>query len=376
MKIIIASDSFKGSLSSKRVCCAIEKGLKKSIPSIESIIVPIADGGEGSLESLNESLNLRYKHIKVVNPLGKNIKAKYLAGKNYAVIEMALASGITLINNKEKNPFLTTSYGTGQLMLDAIKNGYKEIYLCIGGSSTVDGGAGLLQALGIKFFDKNENLINDCMCNYLLADVSHIDTSDFDKITNGVKIFLLSDVKNILFGKNGSVYTYAIQKGAKENDLPILENNLKCLYNLFAKKYKDVSKLKGSGAAGGVGAAINTFFDCQTKSGIDELLKLINFSEKIVNADIIITGEGSIDNQTLKGKVISGIIKNSNNIPVIAIAGNISDFSVINKLGLKSAFCICNKPMSIDESITNAESLIENVSVQIGNLLKLSTKLE
>jgi glycerate kinase len=292
---------------------------------------------------------------------------------------MAQASGITLLKNQERDPFLTTSYGTGELILDAIKNGYKKIYLCVGGSATIDGGAGLLQALGVKFFDFENNLIDKYMNNNLLSQVTYLDQTEFIKNTQGLKIILLSDVKNKLLGKNGSVYTYGLQKGAKKEDLPLLENNIKSFYRLVSKNdqnLKDVSKNEASGAAGGVGGAIQHFFDCETKSGIGTILKLINFSEKICGSDIIITGEGSIDNQTLKGKVISGIIGNSGKIPVIALTGSINDKNILPKLGVKAAFSICNRPMGINEAMANAESLVENLSIQIGNLLKLSFKSE
>lgn len=371
MKIVVAPDSFKGSLSSGRVCFFIEKGLKKAIPEVEIIKIPIADGGEGSLKCLKASLKADYKSLKVVNPIGKKINSFYLVSNDLAVIEMAQASGITLINDNQKNPFKTTSYGTGQLILHAIKNGIKNIYLCIGGSATVDGGAGMLQALGIHFYDKKNNLIKEYMNNELLKEVKKINTSHFYKNTHEIKITLLSDVKNKLLGKNGAVYTYANQKGAKCEDLPLLESNMKYFYNLISRYAKNVINIEGTGAAGGLGAGVLSFFDCEIKSGIDEILELINFSEKTKNANIIITGEGSIDKQTINGKLISGILNKSNRVPVIAIAGSVNDIEKINKMGLLSAFSICNKPMSIEDSIINVEKLIENISIQIGHLIKL-----
>ncbi|MFN8575320.1 MAG: glycerate kinase [Candidatus Sericytochromatia bacterium] len=371
MKIVLSPDSFKGSLSSERVCFFIEKGLKKSIPKAEIIKIPIADGGEGSLKCLKESLKADYKSVRVVNPIGKKINAFYLVAKDFSVIEMAQASGLTLINDNQKNPFKTTSYGTGQLILNSIKSGIKKIYLCIGGSATVDGGAGMLQALGLHFYDKKNNLIKEYMNNELLSQIKKINTSHFYKNIQGVKIIILSDVKNKLLGKNGSVYVYARQKGAKENDLVLLEANMKYFYNLISKYTKNVINIEGSGAAGGLGAGILSFFDCEIKSGIEEILEIVNFSEKIKNANIIITGEGSIDRQTLNGKVISGILNKSNGIPVIAIAGSVNDIDKINEMGILSAFPICNKPMSLEDSIINVEKLIENISIQIGNLIKL-----
>jgi glycerate kinase len=372
LKIVISSDSFKGSISSKRVCFFIEKGIKKSFnKDIETIILPIADGGEGSLESLKKCFKSNYKNLKVINPIGKQINSKYLVSKNFSIIEMAQASGLTLLKSTEKNPFIATSYGTGQLILDSIKKGYNKIYLCIGGSATVDGGSGMLQALGMKFYDKDNNLIKDYMNNELLSKVQKIDTKTFYKNTKDLEIILLSDVKNPLFGKNGSVYVYGLQKGAKYKDLPLLENNLKHFYKIVEKNTKSVKKIQGSGAAGGMGAGVLSFFNCDIKSGIDYILKLINFPEKIKNANIIITGEGSIDKQTLEGKVISGIVKNSNNIPVIAITGSISDIEKINKMGVCAVFSICNKPMELEEAILNVEKLIEDLAIQIGNLIRL-----
>lgn len=374
MKIIIATDSFKGSLTAKKVCFFIEKGLKKSIPAVETICLPIADGGEGSLEAITEAVKGKYFTLKVINPVGKKINAKYSVFKNNAVIEMAQASGITLITDEEKNSFLTTSYGTGQLIADAIRKDIKNIYLCIGGSATVDGGAGMLQALGVEFYDKNNRLIKEFINNKLLGEVSRIETKNFLEKTVGIKITILSDVKNILFGKDGSVYTFAIQKGAEKEDLPILENNMKNFYDIVEKNHRKVHNIKGSGAAGGMGASVLAFFDSEIKSGIEHILKLINFSEKLENANIIITGEGSIDKQTLKGKVISGIVNNAKNIPVIAIAGSLNDLEKINKMGVYAAFSICNKPMDLEEAKLNAEYLVESLSIQIGNLLKLNFK--
>jgi len=395
MKVIIAPDSFKGSLTSSEVADAIEKGILAVDSNTEIIKIPLADGGEGTVEALVNFSKGVILSVNVSDPLGNPIKAYYgllkigerrdsSAPQFYtAVIEMAKASGLTLVPVEKRNPLNTTSFGTGELIKDALDKGCKKIIIGIGGSATVDGGSGMAQALGVKFYKigKRPNSavpqfyeIKDKMTGGLLADMEKIDISKLDKRIDNCEIIVACDVDNPLLGEKGAARVYGPQKGATPEQVEILENNLK----KFAGTIKDtlgidIINLPGSGAAGGLGGGLVAFLNAQLESGIKLILDTIHFEEMIKDADLIITGEGRIDSQTAYGKVVAGVAKiaKKHDIPVIAIGGSIEEnLGELYNIGVTSIFSIINEPMELNKVIERSKELIECLARRIFLLIK------
>ena len=360
-KIIIIPDSFKGSASSLEVCNYIEKGVLKVIKDADIIKIPVADGGEGTVESILYAAGGNIKKINVKNPEGKIIEAKYgIINKEKAVIEMAEASGLTLIDDETRNPLKYSTYGTGEFIKDALNNNIKEILIGIGGSATNDCGIGMANALGYKFLDKDNNELEAIAENMIKVD--DIDDSNVDKRIFDIKITAACDVKNPLYGKNGATAVYGKQKGVTEESFDILDDGLKNIAKIIKEKFgKEIDYMEGAGAAGGLGGGLVAFCNAQLKSGIDAVLDIIDFESKIKDASLIITGEGAIDGQTKEGKVPVGVAKRAGNIPVIAIVGEIREGAeIVYDLGIKSIMPLCTKAMTLEESISNTSILVEN----------------
>lgn len=298
MKILTLIDSFKGTITSKRLGELTKKVLETKGHHVRPIA--ISDGGDGFLDAISENIELKEINCKVHDPLMRIIESYYLVTEDVAYIELAKASGINLLKENELNPFLATTYGFGEMIKDAISRGYKKIVIGIGGSATDDGGSGMLEALGVAF--NSGNLSN--MNNQNLGLITSINTTKLEEAIKDINFVVLSDVTNPLLGSNGATYVFSPQKGAKEKDLEVLENNMKH-YSSF---YPEYVNYPGSGAAGGVGFALKTFLHAEVVSGIDYILDLINYDEIYKDYDLIITGEGKIDTQSLQGKVISSII--------------------------------------------------------------------
>lgn len=377
MKIISAVDSFKGSVSSSDINNCVEKGIRKVYPNSEVIKVPIADGGEGTVESLIEALGGEIISLSVRNPLGEMIDSYYgiLYDKKTAVIEMALASGLPLIPEEKRNPMKVSSYGTGELIKDALDRGCTEFIVGIGGSATNDGGIGMLEALGYKFYDKNLNYLETCGENLINLKIID-DKSVNDKLKNA-KFLVACDVNNPFYGENGAAHVYGRQKGATENMILELDKGLENFANLIKNiKNIDVQTINGTGAAGGIGGAFVSFLNAKLESGIDIILKKLNFEEIIKDADLVITGEGKIDFQTSMGKTPVGIarIAKKYNIPVIAIAGSVADDAEeVHKNGIDAYFSIMNYPISLNEAMKKENTkkfLIKNIE-EIFRVLKI-----
>ena len=364
LKFVLAPDSFKGSLTSPQVCSAMEIGINNYFHDAKVISIPLADGGEGTLNAIISSVNGKIISCKVRNPVGKNVESQYgvIEDEKIAVIEMATASGLYLIPKELQNPLFTTTYGTGQLIKDALENGYRKFIISIGGSATTDGGAGMAQALGVDFYDEFGKVISEPMTNELIGKCYDISIENLHQAIKDSDFTIASDVNNPLFGKNGAVYVYASQKGASQDELPILENNMQHFYKLVKNKLDvSVKNIPGSGASGGLGAGLMAFLGAKVQSGIEIVLDIVKFKEKIKDADYIITGEGKLDIQTINGKTISGILQiaKKNNIPVIAIAGIVEDEKeILNKMSLEKVFSICNSEISIEYAMKNASTLI------------------
>ncbi|MHB1463259.1 MAG: glycerate kinase [Armatimonadota bacterium] len=381
MKVVICPDSFKGSITSIEVAQAVARGIARAIPvgDLETVLIPVADGGEGTVDALLLVAGGDKHHLKVRDPLMREIKACYglLADGQTAVVEMAAASGLYLLSDDERNPLVTSTYGTGELILEAIQAGARKIIIGIGGSATNDGGAGAMSALGARFLDS--------ACRELppggatLAQLDRIDMSGFVRLPDQIRIEVACDVTNRLCGNQGASAVYGPQKGATPQMVEELDSALAIYASVIRRDLgKDIIALPGAGAAGGLGAGLSAFLNAQLRSGIDIVLDSARFDEHIQDAALVITGEGRIDAQTASGKTIAGILKRASkaNVPVVAIAGSLSDdLGPLHDMGLTAAFGITSGPMSLEYAMENAASLIEGVSESIMRLFVSGQRL-
>jgi len=365
MKIVIAPDSFKGSLTAVEAAEAIEKGVLSVMPTAQISKIPMADGGEGTMDSLVSSTKGYYKDVLVSDPLSREISAKYgiLGDNNTAIIETSVASGINLLRKSELNPLHTTTYGTGQLIQQALDDGYRKFIICIGGSATNDCGTGMAQALGIKFLNSNNVEISDKMCGGLLNEVAFIDSYNIHRGIKESQILIASDVNNPLLGELGCASIYAPQKGAIPNIVEKLENSMKLFIDIAENSYNiSVRDIAGAGAAGGLGAGLMLFTNALLKPGIEIVLDASDFKNCIKNVDLVITGEGKIDDQTMYGKTISGIARyaTKQKIPIIAFAGIIEKIDKLKLLGISAFYSINTNNIPNDQSMANAYTLLQN----------------
>ena len=341
-KVILSIDSFKGTMTSKQACCAGRDAVLSVFPHCTCICVPIADGGEGTLEVFESILGGEYRTISVVAPDFTNIQASYLIlPSGTAVIEMAKASGLPLVED-HKNTGEMTSFGTGELILHAIENGCKYVILGLGGSATNDGGVGILSALGVKFLDSSGNPIKPC--GFHLEKLHSVDASHMHPIVKECSFTVACDVENTLCGPQGASFVFGPQKGATPEDVVRLDRNLDHFAQVIKRDMgKDILTLVGGGAAGGISAGMSAFLRTELKSGIHLLLETVGFASLIQGADLIITGEGKVDGQSAKGKVVSGIGQYAKeyNVPVIVIAGDIGDdYEDVLEKGICGVFSI------------------------------------
>lgn len=319
MNVLIASDKFKGSLSAREVCQSAAEGILSVKPNASITQLPMADGGEGSLEVLIEALGLEYKEIKVRDPLFREINAGYGYKDSVAYIEMALSSGLQLLNSEERNVSLTSTIGVGDLMIDALSAGAKQIFLFVGGSATNDGGAGMLQGLGFHLLDNAGNQLLGTGEN--LSKVAQIIPPD---AFPSFELIIVTDVQNKLLGLQGATYHYGKQKGATETDIESLESGLTHFSKLISDFAGfDISQIAGSGAAGGIAVAGVGVLGAKIQKGIATFLEITQFEQHLATADLVITGEGKLDSQTLQGKVVDGVAKAAatKNKKVVALCG-------------------------------------------------------
>ena len=374
MKIIIAPDSFKDCLTSPDVAKFIEMGIRNVFPDANIKLVPMADGGEGTVVTLVTATNGKIFHKKVHDPLMREITAHFgvLGDGETAVIEMASASGIELLKENERNPWKTTSYGTGELIKHALKKSCRKIIIGIGGSATNDAGTGMLQALGIQFLDANKCEIESG--GGALKDLVSIKTDKLDQRLKESKIIIASDVLNPLLGKSGASVVYGPQKGADSNMVIQLDSNLQHFSDVVRQQQGvSVENIPGSGAAGGLGAGILAFLPSEIKQGFDIVKEVVELEKHMQDADLVITAEGKIDSQTAYGKTPAGVagIAGKYNIPVIAFAGIVDKgINELYKKGFSAIIPIANKPMSIDESIKKAGELLIMAAEQSMRLIQ------
>ncbi|WJE27646.1 glycerate kinase [Bacillus cereus] len=378
MKVVIASDSYKESLKAIEVCEAIERGFAAIFPKAEYVKVPIGDGGEGTVEALVGATMGRIISLNVTGPLGESVQAFYGMSKDKktAFIEMAAASGLQHVPIEKRNPLITTTKGTGELILHALDQGAKHIILGLGGSATNDGGAGMLSALGARFINRKGEVIEPTGGTLHL--ITTVDLSKIDSRLEDIKLEAACDVDNPLVGLSGASFVFARQKGANVEMMKELDENLKHYANILKQHVSfDVSEIPGAGAAGGMGAAVVAVLKGQLRKGIEIVLDYTNFDKCIEGADLIVTGEGRIDEQTAYGKAPIGVAKRAKcrHIPVIAIGGSVSpNYAIVYEKGIDAVFSITASPMTLEEAYKAAEENIEMTAKNIAAVWKLASK--
>ncbi|MCJ8342963.1 MAG: glycerate kinase, partial [Cetobacterium sp.] len=367
----------KGSLSSNELGEALSLGIKKIYKDAEIIKIPIADGGEGTVEAMVEGTEGKFIEVEVHGPLMNKIKAIYgiLGDGKTAIIEMATASGLPLVPAEKRNPNKTTTFGTGELIKDAIKKGCREFIIGIGGSATNDGGLGMMQALGYKFYDKEGKELGQG--GEIMNQIEKIDSTQALKELSQCNFLIACDVDNPFYGPRGAAHIYGKQKGANEQMILELDNGLKHLSKILNKTYNiDISNLPGAGAAGGLGGGLVAFLNGILKPGIEIILEKVEFEKKVINSDFVITGEGRIDFQTVMGKAPVGVSKLAKkyNIPVIALAGSVADDAdKTHEAGIDSIFSIINYPISLEDAMKkeNSKKFVEKNVEEIFRLIKI-----
>lgn len=351
MKVVIAIDSFKGCLTSKEANEAAAEGIRRAYPDAEIVEVPVSDGGEGYMEAFHAAIGGELEEVTVRDPLMRPVMAKYLLHNEMAVIEMAQASGLTLLTKEERNPVVATSYGTGQLVADAVRKGAKQIIVGLGGSATSDVGMGMLRALIDAFAPKGR--------------------WDEIEVLKDVTFTIASDVKNPLYGEQGAAHVFAPQKGATPEMVLRLDERARKFAELSARHFGyDRSQMAGAGAAGGLGYAFLQYLEAKSRSGIQLLLDTIHFKELVKDADLIITGEGAADRQTLMGKLPMGILEQSGHVPVFLIAGRISDREELLNAGFAHVECINPPDIPLEEAMRK-----EVAQQNIRHLLRITRDL-
>jgi glycerate 2-kinase len=373
VKFVLAPDSFKESMTAKEAAEAMERGIKKVIPDAECVKVPMADGGEGTVQSLVDATDGQIIDTVVTGPDGKKVKAMFglLGHGNTAVIEMASASGIHLIKKEDRNPLITTTYGTGELIKAALDREIKNILIGIGGSATNDGGAGMLQALGVKLLDGQGSELS--FGGGELHKLRRIDLSGLDKRLKNVKVEVACDVTNPLIGPKGASHVFGPQKGAAPEMVGKLDSNLAHYADIIKGELgKDIANAPGAGAAGGLGAGLMAFLGAELKRGVELVIKYTQLEEKIKGADYVFTGEGSVDSQTVFGKTPYGVSTTAQKegIPVIAFAGRIGEgIEALYDCGITSIVGILRGTCSLEEALKDGVKNIEKCSENITRIL-------
>lgn len=366
MKILLAPDKFRGSLTAAEVCEAMSEGIRKALPNAEILAIPMADGGEGTAEILTHNAGGQMHSVSVSDPLGRKIMAEFglAADGKTAYLEMAAASGLRLLQSHERNPLQTSTFGTGELIQEALNKGAQQLILGIGGSATTDGGVGMAAALGWRFEDKSgRNLVPNGSSLGQIQKI--IPPANFTQIN----IQVACDVTAPLYGPTGAACVYASQKGANPEMVVQLDEGLKHLANLIQRDFGvDLAQVAGTGAAGGLGFGLLFFLNATLKEGVKIVMEQTHFEEKLLGVDLVFTGEGKMDDQTLQGKLIAGIAKAAqhNGIPVVALCGTLLITpEEVQRIGLSFATSILNRPMTLDEAIAYAHQGVSDSACQL-----------
>ena len=370
-KIVLAIDSFKGCLSSKEIEQCIAEEIHRILPSCQTVCIPIADGGEGMLDTLIEATQGTFVSTQAHDPLMRIRPARYgiLGDQRTAIIEMAEINGLTTLSPIERNPMKTSTYGTGELIKDALEKGFRRFIIGIGGSATNDAGMGMIQALGAHLYDKQGNELEQG--GKIMEQIARINLNHLHPALKEATFIVACDVQNPFCGPQGAAYVFARQKGASEEQIRQLDEGMRHLALLIERDFSyNINKVKGAGAAGGLGGAFATFLQAHLQSGIDLLLNAVDFDRKITNADWIITGEGKADRQTAEGKVPAGVLKRAKkaNIPVMLIAGKVEDKACLKQMGFARIVKISPDNLPLEEAM-RPEVTRENIRRAIGREL-------
>ena len=378
MNFILAPDSFKESMTAKEACIAMEAGIRKILPHATCWQIPLADGGEGTMQALVDATGGQIYQQKVSDPLGKEVIGEYaiLGDGETGIVELASASGLHLVPQEERNPGITSTYGTGQLIKAALAHDIKRLVIGIGGSATNDGGVGIAQALGVRFLDKGGNEIEQGGGN--LHRIARIDTSKLITRPRSIQVEVACDVNNPLTGIQGASAIYGPQKGATPAMVAELDNGLRHYANMIREYLgKEVETVEGAGAAGGAGAGLMAFLDARLVKGIDLVLRYSGLEDKIKNADYIFTGEGSVDNQTVYGKTISGVTKlaRQHHKPVIAFAGKVADIEALYEMGLTAVIGILPQVTTLEEALLNGKQNLAQATTAVVSVINYERNL-
>ncbi len=370
MKIILAPDSFKGSLTAAEACAAMAEGIGRIDADIETLAVPMADGGEGTTDALVTATGGRMIDVAATGPLGEPMTGRFglLGDGATAVVEMAGVSGLPLVAPDRRNPLHTTTYGTGELMAAALAAGATHLIVGIGGSATTDLGAGMAQAMGVRFFDADGVEMTEPMTGRRLADVEGVDLSRLHPGVAGCRIDVACDVDNPLLGPRGAAAVYGPQKGASADDVVTLEANLAHTATIMEKAIgRSVRDTPGAGAAGGLGAGLLGFCDAALMSGVDIVLAAADLAGRVSGADLVITGEGKIDATTANGKTISGVVRvaSAAGVPVIAFAGRVENAEEAASLHLQSVHAIAPADMPTEQAMADAYRLLADATERV-----------
>lgn len=370
MKVIIAPDSFKGTMTSVQVIERIKDGIQSYFKDSDIYEVPIADGGEGTVAAITEAMEGSYHSCYVQGPYGKPTKAVFGVAENTGILEMAESSGIILVEPDEMNPLKASTYGTGEMIRHALDSGVTSLVIGIGGSATNDGGIGMAAALGVRFYDAKGQLI-DSYGGERLADVDRIDMSLLDKRLDGMKVTVICDVTNPLTGEEGATYVYGPQKGADYKSKPVLEAGMVHYRDVLKKTFRvDMDQVPGAGAAGGLGAALVAYLKAELKPGVETILDMVDFDTMVQDADLVITGEGRLDGQSVYGKVPVGVAKRciDPQVPVVAIAGCTGDgYEAVYTHGIDAVISTVTAPGSGERAMARAE---ENLDMAVDRMLR------
>lgn len=377
MKLLFVSDSFKGSLSSGQTAELLTIAAKEVFGDCECVSVPVADGGEGTVKAVTAATNGIEAEVVVSDPLMNKVAAKYGLFEDKAIIETAAASGLPLVPEELRNPLNTTTFGTGELILDALDNGCREILIAIGGSATNDGGMGCLRALGARFLDRDGNGLSGCGRN--LKSVSRIDLSGLDKRIKNTRITVLCDVKNPLCGENGATMMFSRQKGATAEIQAELEAGMRNYRDIIKAQFgTDCDQIEGAGAAGGLGAALSVFLGGEMRSGIEAVLDLIRFDDLLQGADLVVTGEGRTDSQSVCGKVMYGVGRRAKakGIPVAGLSGSLGEGAEeLFRHGISSLMTTVSAPVSLKEAMDNAAELYLSAAERMFRFIKIGMEM-
>ena len=369
MKIVIAPDSFKESLTAEEVAEAIKRGFQQSIANVECLLCPVGDGGEGTVDAIRHSIDLEEKWIQVTGPFGQKEAMRYFQKGGLALFEVADLVGLGKITLEKRNPLQIQTSGIGELIRHLIAQGIKEIYIGVGGTASNDGGIGIAAGLGYRFYNKDGNVLP--ACGQSLLNLASVSTENCYKISEDVDIRILADVVSPLCGHQGATYTFGKQKGL---DPTMFEAIDQAIQDFYLKVSPATLELKGAGAGGGIAGGLFAFAQANIVSGVDTCLDLINFDKKVSDADLVVVGEGKLDRQSLAGKAPIGVAKRTPvGVPVIAICGSLAeDLPSLPFENIQTAFSILEKSEPLEDSLKNASLYLEHTAANIGRLLSMN----